>query len=89
MHEIPEHVVAQACSHPLRSQILRILADQPRSPKSVADELGEPLGNVSYHFQVLQKLDAITLVGEEPRRGAVEHFYTACWRAHVRAEPLA
>ena len=54
----------------------------------MADELGEPLGNVSYHFSVLRNLDAIKLVDEQPRRGAVEHFYTARWRPSVSAEVL-
>jgi hypothetical protein len=41
----------------------------------VARALGEPLGRVSHHVRVLLRLGAIELVGTEPRRGAVEHYY--------------
>ena len=88
MPDIPQHVVAQACSHQLRAQILALMAGTSRSPKSVADELGEPIGSVSYHVKVLLQLEAIKLVDQQQRRGAVEHFYTARWRAHVSAERL-
>lgn len=88
MLDIPVHVVAQACSHPLRVEILGLLAGSTRSPLSVSKELGANLSLVSYHVSVLRKLDAVELVRTEPRRGAVEHFYTARWRAHVSAEAI-
>jgi DNA-binding transcriptional ArsR family regulator len=47
------------------------------SPSELADALGEPLGNVSYHVRILRELDCIELVRTEPRRGALEHFYRA------------
>ena len=88
MLDIPVHIVAQACSHPLRVEILELLAGSSRSPLSVSKELGANLGQVSYHFSVLRKLGAIELVETKPRRGATEHFYTACWRARVAAERI-
>jgi DNA-binding transcriptional ArsR family regulator len=45
------------------------------SPSELADALGEPLGNVSYHVRILRELDCLELVRTEPRRGALEHFY--------------
>jgi hypothetical protein len=39
--------------------------------------LREPLGNVSYHTDVLLKCGCIEEVRQEQRRGAVEHFYRA------------
>lgn len=45
------------------------------SPKELAFELGEKLGNVSYHVRILARLGLIELVRETPRRGAVEHHY--------------
>jgi hypothetical protein len=47
------------------------------SPSALADALGAPLGNVSYHVRILRQLDCIELVRTEPRRGALEHFYRA------------
>ncbi len=47
------------------------------SPSDLADALGEPLGNVSYHVRVLRELNCLELVRTEARRGALEHFYRA------------
>jgi DNA-binding transcriptional ArsR family regulator len=59
-------------------RILQRLADAGEaSPSELADALGEPLGNVSYHVRVLRELNCLELVRTEPRRGALEHFYRA------------
>lgn len=68
---------AKALAHPLRGQILTLLEAGRRSPSEIAETLGRPLGAVSYHVRYLRGLDLIRLVGTEPRRGAVEHFYEA------------
>jgi DNA-binding transcriptional ArsR family regulator len=47
------------------------------SPKQLAQALGEPVGNISYHVRVLRELDCLELVRTEPRRGALAHFYRA------------
>jgi DNA-binding transcriptional ArsR family regulator len=71
-------------SHPLRPQILQILALRGEaSPNEIAAELGVPLGTLSYHTRLLRDSGWIELVREVPRRGAVEHFYRAVVRAHV------
>ncbi len=70
----------KAIAHPLRHRVLVVLNEGVASPKAVADRLGEPLGRVSHHVRVLAELGAIELVGTEPRRGAVEHFYRAVIR---------
>jgi DNA-binding transcriptional ArsR family regulator len=67
--------VAKAFSHPLRAQILGVLEERRASPRELADELGEPLGNVSYHVRTLLALKLIRLVESTPRRGSVEHYY--------------
>ena len=54
--------------------------ERTASPNELARELGEPLGRVSYHVRTLADIGAIELVGTEPRRGAVEHFYRAAVR---------
>jgi DNA-binding transcriptional ArsR family regulator len=72
--------MAKALSHPIRVRILTILHKQTASPNMVAQEIGEGLSQVSYHFKVLKDFRCIELVGTEPRRGAVEHFYRAISR---------
>ena len=69
--------MAKALSHPIRVQILTILHKRVASPNQVAQEIGEGLSQVSYHFKVLREFDCVELVKTEPRRGAVEHFYQA------------
>jgi DNA-binding transcriptional ArsR family regulator len=65
-----------ALRHPLRRRILRELANgEARSPRELAAALRRPLSNVSYHVRVLTERGATILVGTEPSRGSVEHFY--------------
>ena len=67
----------KALSHPLRVRMLTLLNQKVSSPSELADELDEPLGNVSYHMRFLADLKMVKLVRTEPRRGAVEHYYEA------------
>jgi len=73
--------LAKALAHPLRVRILSSLHKGVSSPNQLSQELGEPLGNVSYHVKTLLEFDCVELVKTEPRRGAVEHFYRATERA--------
>lgn len=73
--------LAKALAHPLRVSILTSLQRGISSPNQLAQELGEPLGNVSYHVKTLLEYNCVELVKTEPRRGAVEHFYRATERA--------
>jgi DNA-binding transcriptional ArsR family regulator len=73
--------LAKALAHPLRVRILTSLHRGISSPNQLAQELDEPLGNVSYHVKTLLEYDCVELVKTEPRRGAVEHFYRATERA--------
>jgi DNA-binding transcriptional ArsR family regulator len=74
---INEPRVAKALSHPLRARILGILEERRASPRELSEELGAPLGNVSYHVRALLNLKLIKLVKKTPRRGAIEHHYEA------------
>jgi DNA-binding transcriptional ArsR family regulator len=69
--------IMKALSHPLRVRMLTLLNQKVASPSELADELDEPLGNVSYHMRFLADLEMVKLVRTEPRRGAVEHYYQA------------
>jgi DNA-binding transcriptional ArsR family regulator len=72
--------LVKAMSHPLRQRILEILNQRVSSPREVAEELGEKLGDVGYHFRQLREYGAIELVRTEQRRGAIKHFYRATTR---------
>jgi DNA-binding transcriptional ArsR family regulator len=65
-----------ALSHPLRRRILRMLADEcARSPSDLAEELGVPLPDISYHVRVLAGRGAVRLARTAPSRGSEQHFY--------------
>ena len=70
----------KALAHPLRQRILMELNQRIASPSELAEEIGEPLGNVSYHVRMLVDLECIELVSTTPRRGALEHHYQASVR---------
>jgi DNA-binding transcriptional ArsR family regulator len=72
--------IVRALSHPIRHKVLVALNERVASPKELAAELGEPLGNVSYHTRVLAQLGCIELVSTTQRRGALEHHYRAVMR---------
>jgi DNA-binding transcriptional ArsR family regulator len=69
--------ILKALNHPVRREILRMLSEKPASASTLASELGEELGMISYHLnQVLAKeCDVIELVETIPRRGALEKIY--------------
>lgn len=69
--------VLRVISHPIRIEALRVLQSRTASPKELAEELGESINNVSYHFKYLHLEDCIEIVSTAPRRGAVEHYYRA------------
>ncbi|HEX3240208.1 MAG TPA: winged helix-turn-helix domain-containing protein [Solirubrobacterales bacterium] len=73
-------------AHPLRSQCLTFLAERTASPAELSIELGENLGNVSYHVRKLWKAGIVEIVEEKPVRGAMEHFYRAVTRPHFSDE---
>lgn len=77
--EDPTQALLDALHHPLRRALLHryVVADEPTSPKYLAQSMRQPLSSVSYHVREMAKLGAVVLAEEEQRRGAVEHFYEA------------
>jgi DNA-binding transcriptional ArsR family regulator len=75
--EISDQNVIKGLAHPLRVRILGILETRAASPNELAQELGAPLGNVSYHTRELLRFGLVELVKKTPRRGAIEHYYKA------------
>jgi DNA-binding transcriptional ArsR family regulator len=72
--------LVKALGHPLRVRLLALLNREVASPSEMAEELGEPLGNVSYHVRILLSCECIELVETSTVRGAVEHHYRALMR---------
>jgi DNA-binding transcriptional ArsR family regulator len=87
--DISDPRVIKALTHPLRVQILRALEERTASPSELADEIGAPLGNVSYHVRQLHSLGLIKLVKKTPRRGAIEHHYKALVQPPITDEAWA
>jgi len=81
--EIDDPELVKALAHPLRVSILRVLESRTASPNELANELGAPLPNVSYHVRALARVGLAELVSTTPRRGAVEHYYRAVGRVRV------
>jgi len=77
INEINDPRLVKALAHPLRVSILTALEHRVASPSELADELGVPLPNLSYHIRMLVQLDLLKLVKTRPRRGAIEHYYKA------------
>ena len=75
--DITDPQLAKAYSHPLRIHILQLLDGRVASPRELADELGAPIANTSYHVRQLVSFGLVELVGRTTRRGAIEHHYTS------------
>lgn len=84
--DITDPRLAKALAHPLRVEILRHLGDRTASPSEIAAEIGAPLTNVSYHIRKLRTLGLIKLVKKTPKRGVIEHYYSARPRTTVTEE---
>ena len=70
------HDLITALRHPIRREILREMdGAEPISPRELAEQLDQPLGNVSYHVRVLVACRAITLIRTQQVRGSTQHFY--------------
>ena len=81
--DINDPRLVKALAHPVRIQILSSLEDRVASPSRLAQELGVPLGTVSYHVRILAELGLIELVDRKQRRGAIEHYYRARGPARI------
>jgi DNA-binding transcriptional ArsR family regulator len=75
--------LVKALGHPMRVRILEALQGRTASPTELAREFRESLGVVSYHTNALLEVDCIEQVGTRPKRGTIEHFYTARPRSFI------
>ncbi len=69
--------LAKALSHPLRQRLLMAYTGRVLSPSQIAAELGESLGDVSYHTKQLLAHGCLELVEAVRGRGGVKHYYRA------------
>jgi predicted transcriptional regulator len=69
--------------------ILAILEERTASPSEIADELDASLGLVSYHVRMLARLGLAKLEETRPRRGALEHYYSARERPVITSDAWA
>lgn len=72
-------LLISALNHPLRRRILRGIdgGGDVISARQLARELGQPIGNVSYHLQVLARLGVLEQTHVRQVRGAKEYFYVS------------
>jgi DNA-binding transcriptional ArsR family regulator len=75
--------LVRALAHPMRVEILEALQGRTASPTELAREFGESLGVVSYHANALLDVECIEQVRTRPKRGTIEHFYTARPRSFI------
>lgn len=87
--DITDPKLVKAYAHPLRIRILSVLDNRVASPSEIAEELGTPLSNTSYHVRQLAALGLVELVDRAARRGAIEHYYTASVRPTITDEGWA
>jgi DNA-binding transcriptional ArsR family regulator len=75
--------LVRALAHPMRVRILEALQGRTASPTALAREFDESLGVVSYHANTLLEVECIEQVRTRPKRGTIEHFYTARPRSFI------
>src|SRR5918998_6641238 len=81
--DIDDPRVVKALAHPIRMKILTILDERTATPKDLAEALGLPLENVSYHVRTLKDFGFIKLEKTRQVRGAVEHHYKLAARPRI------
>ena len=81
--DIDDPRLVKALAHPIRMKILNILEERTGTPKELAEMLGLPLENVSYHVRTLKDFGFIKLERTRQVRGAVEHHYKLAGRPRI------
>jgi predicted ArsR family transcriptional regulator len=71
-------------SDPLKLQLLQAFAENAKTTKQVAAELGESVTKLYRHVDALQAADLLTVVSEQQKRGTLERtFRTVAERFEV------
>lgn len=78
--------------HPARLRLLHAFCRAEEivlSPSEAAALIADfPLGVLSYHVRRMREAGLLISVKDEPRRGAIEHYYAATARARELAAML-
>jgi hypothetical protein len=82
-NETIDQGLVKALAHPIRVLILEKLQTRTASPTELARETRESLGVVSYHVNALLGVDCLEQVRTQPKRGTIEHFFTARPRSFI------
>jgi len=75
--------LVRALAHPMRVRVLEALQGRTASPSDLAHEFEESLGVIAYHTNALAEVGCIEQVRTRPKRGTIEHFYTARPRSFI------
>lgn len=78
-----EETQAFAVGHTVRIEALTLFNERVASPKDVAELTGVSLSQAGHHVKELREAGCIEFVRQEPRGGAVEHFYRAIKRPEL------
>lgn len=81
-----EETQAFAVGHTVRIEALTLFNERVASPKDVAELTGVSLSQAGHHVKELREAGCIEFVRQEPRGGAVEHFYCANKRPELTDE---
>ncbi|WP_078394084.1 winged helix-turn-helix domain-containing protein [Shouchella patagoniensis] len=75
-------------SHPLRSNIIRLLSTTPMTAKQVADHYNKTTGSIHYHIQQLFINELLEIDHTNSINGIVEKYYRAkATHFHLENEP--
>ena len=72
---LTDHAQVKAIAHPVRTRILTLLEDHPRSAKELSETMDMTPGRVGHHLKTLERAGFVTVVEERPVRAVVERFY--------------
>lgn len=72
----------KALSDPLRTRIIRILAEHEATNQQLADAVNEPQAKVLHHVRALLDAELIRLVDQRIKGGNVEKYYRATARLY-------
>lgn len=81
--DIIDQRLVKALGHPLRVRIVDLLTEEVLSPNQLTKLIDASLSHISYHVRVLEQNEAVELVDQKKRRGAVEHFFRATAESFV------
>lgn len=80
---LDDPAAAAVALDPLRSRLLRLLADAPASAAGLAEQVGEPRQKVRYHLRSLEQHGLVVEVEQRRHGGLTERLFAARASAFV------